>query len=85
MCHQTVGLVQAEIERRGIATASLTVMPEVTARVGPPRAIVVDAALGAPVGLPGEVARQLETMHRVLALLARTDLPVLTVADRSAG
>ena len=81
MCHQTVGLVQAEVERRGIATASITVMPEVTAQIGPPRALVVDAPLGAPLGAAGDVARHLEVLHRLLTLLARTDLPVLIRAD----
>ena len=34
MCHQTVGLVQAELERSGIATASLSLLPEIAAGVG---------------------------------------------------
>jgi hypothetical protein len=77
MCHQTVGLVQAEIERRGIATVSVTVMPEITGRVAPPRALVVDASLGAPMGAPGDRRGQDRRLRRMLALLARRDVPVL--------
>jgi D-proline reductase (dithiol) PrdB len=81
MCHQTVGLVQAVIEARGIATASLTVMPRITARVAPPRALIVDAPLGAPLGRPHDVAGHRERLGQLLALLARTDVPVLARPD----
>lgn len=77
MCHQTVSLVQTELERRGIVTASLSVLPDITARLAPPRALTVDAPLGAPVGPPNDRERQLDTIRRMLALLPRQDLPVL--------
>ena len=38
MCHQTVGLVAGELERRGIATTSITMLPGITRRVRTPRA-----------------------------------------------
>lgn len=79
MCHQTVSLVQWELERRGIATVSLSVMPDVTRKLAPPRALAVDASLGAPLGLAGDVARHLTVLRRMLALLPRQDLPVLEV------
>lgn len=77
MCHQTVSLVQTELERRGIATASLSVLADITARLAPPRALVVDAPLGAPVGPAHDRERQVATLRRLLALLAREDVPVL--------
>lgn len=77
MCHQTVSLVQAELERRGIVTASLSVLADITARLAPPRALVVDAPLGAPVGPPHDRERQVATLRRLLALLPRQDVPVL--------
>jgi D-proline reductase (dithiol) PrdB len=46
--------VQAEIERRGIATASVTMLPEVTGRVRPPRALAVPWPLGYPLGAPND-------------------------------
>jgi len=53
MCHQSVGLVQSVIEKSGIPTVSITLLREVTARVKPPRALVVDRPLGYPLGEPG--------------------------------
>jgi D-proline reductase (dithiol) PrdB len=54
MCHQTVGLVQGEIEAAGMVTASLTMLPEITRKVQPPRALEVPYPLGFPLGRPGD-------------------------------
>ena len=48
MCHQSVGLIQSIIEKTGIPTASVTLLREVTERVGPPRALFVDRPFGYP-------------------------------------
>ncbi|MGE0811760.1 MAG: hypothetical protein AB7O28_16250 [Vicinamibacterales bacterium] len=80
MCHQTVSLVQAALERRGIATVSLSVMPDITRRLKPPRALAVNAPLGAPLGPAGDAAGHLAVLRRMLALATRTDLPVLEFA-----
>lgn len=77
MCHQTVSLVQAELERRGIVTVSLTVMPDITRRLAPPRALAASAPLGAPIGPAFDVATQMATLRRMLSLVGRTDVPVL--------
>lgn len=77
MCHQTVSLVQAELERRGIVTVSLTVMPGITRKLAPPRALSVDAPLGAPMGPPHDAERHAAVLRRMLELIARTDLPLL--------
>jgi D-proline reductase (dithiol) PrdB len=77
MCHQTVSLVQSELERHGIVTASLSVLADITARLAPPRALVVDAPLGAPVGPAHDRERQITTLRQLLALLPRQDVPVL--------
>jgi hypothetical protein len=69
--------VQAEIERRGITTASLTMLPEVTKKVRPPRALSVPWPLGFPLGAPNDVALQRKVLIALLALLSRTDVPVL--------
>jgi len=77
MCHQTVSLVQVELERRGIVTVSLSVMPDLTRRLAPPRALVVNAPLGAVLGLPHDRGRHLAVLRRMLELTSRTDVPVL--------
>jgi len=77
MCHQTVSLVQVELERRGIVTVSLTVMPDITRKLAPPRALAVEAPLGAPMGPPHEVARHTAVLRRMLELATRTDVPLL--------
>ena len=50
MCHQSVGLIQSVIEKAGIPTVSVTLLREVTERVGPPRALYIDRPLGYPLG-----------------------------------
>lgn len=79
MCHQTVSLVQWELERRGIVTVSLSVMPEVTRTLAPPRALVVHAPLGAPLGPAHDAGRHLAVLRRMLSLAPRQDLPVLDI------
>ena len=69
--------MQAELERRGITTASLTMLPEVTKKVRPPRALSVPWPLGFPLGAPNDVALQRKVLLALLALLSRTDVPVL--------
>lgn len=82
MCHQTVSLVQWELERRGIATVSLSVMADITRKLAPPRALVVDAPLGAPLGPAHDVERHLAVLRRMLSMVSRQDLPVLEEHDR---
>ena len=55
-------LIAAELERRGIATTSVTALPEVTRRVGIPRALVVPYALGYAIDLPYVAALQTRIM-----------------------
>lgn len=77
MCNQTVGLVQGTLEEAGIATVSLTLLPEVTKKVQPPRAMSVPFPFGYPLGKPGDRTLQRRIIVEALALLARMDLPVL--------
>jgi hypothetical protein len=69
--------VQAELERRGIATASITMLPEVTGKVRPPRALAVPWPLGFPLGAPDDAALQTRVLLALMDLLPRADLPVL--------
>jgi hypothetical protein len=77
MCHQAVGLIQAEIERLGIPTASITMLPEVTRAVRPPRALEVPYPLGYPLGAPHDAELQRRILRTLLALTARDDVPLL--------
>lgn len=69
MCHQSVGLIQSVIEKTGIPTVSITLLPEVTERVAPPRALIVDRPLGFPLGEPHNAHMQREIIMAALELL----------------
>ena len=72
MCHQSVGLIQSVIEKSGIPTVSITLLPEVTERVRPPRALAVDHPLGYPLGEPDNPAMQKNIVMAALELLVRS-------------
>lgn len=69
MCHQTVGLISGELERRGIATTTVTMLREITAKVRTPRALAVPYALGYPLGRPGDPELQTRILRAAFALL----------------
>jgi hypothetical protein len=79
---QTVGLAQQIIEARGIATASITLLADVTRRISPPRALAVPYPLGFPLGEPNDPVLQTAVLRALLALLHRDDVPVLEAFDR---
>lgn len=68
MCNQTVCLVAAELERRGIATVALQLLRTVAERVRPPRALFVPFPHGYPLERPGEPARQHLVLEAALGL-----------------
>jgi D-proline reductase (dithiol) PrdB len=51
-CHQAAGLLQSLIEKAGIPTVSISLLVDVTARVEPPRVLVVNRPLGYPWASP---------------------------------
>ena len=77
MCHQTVGLVQAQLERDGIVTSSLSMMPEITKKIRPPRALTVPYRLGFPLGEALAPRLQREILEALLALCTGTTVPIL--------
>lgn len=79
MCHQTVGLLAAEIERRGIATTSVSALPEVTEKVRPPRALAVPFPLGYPLGRADDPALQSAVIRAAFSLLESPGPPPLLV------
>ena len=77
MCNQTVGLVQAALEREGITTVSLSLLREVTALIKPPRALFVPFPMGFPLGEPNNPELQQRVIAAALALFERNDVPLL--------
>jgi hypothetical protein len=77
MCVQTVGLVQAAIERAGVATVSISLLREVSEAIRPPRALFVPFPMGYPLGEPNNRELQHRVISAALALLERDDVPVL--------
>jgi hypothetical protein len=79
MCHQTVGLVAGELEKRGIATTSVTLLREVTERVRTPRALFVPFPLGYPLGRPDDPELQTRILRAAFGLLSQPGPPPLLV------
>lgn len=78
MCNQTVCLVAAELERRGIATVCVQLLREIAEKVRPPRALVVPFKHGFPLDTPGDPARQTAVIEAALQILEdRTGQPPL--------
>jgi len=69
-----VGLVQRVLESAGIATVSLSMIPDFTASVGAPRVAAIDHPLSRPMGRPGDADGQ--------RAVPRAALEVLTDAAR---
>lgn len=72
-----MSLIQHALETAGIVTVSATVMPDLTRRLRPPRALAVPGGLGAPLAPAGDRAAQTQALIAMLALAARQDVPVL--------
>lgn len=83
MCVQTVGLVQAEIELRGIPTVSISLLREVTSILRPPRSLFVPFPMGYPLGLPNDPEIQLSVIRQALALLSKNETPILADLETS--
>jgi hypothetical protein len=81
MCNQTVGLVAAELERRGITTVALQLLREVAQRMRPPRALFVPFRHGYPLDRPGDPARQHMVLEAALGLLGDANLEPPALVD----
>jgi hypothetical protein len=56
-------------------------LPEVTRRVRPPRALAVPYPLGYPLGVPAAPGVQLSVLRALISLCARDDVPLLDDFD----
>jgi hypothetical protein len=79
MCNQTVCLVAAELERRGITTAVIQLLRLVAERVRPPRALFVPFRHGYPLDTLGDPPRQHAVLDALLKLVEdrQAEPPVL--------
>ena len=69
MCNQTVGLIAAEVERRGIATIGLSLLRGVSEKVRPPRTLWVPFPHGYPLGAPHDPELQRRVLRAALTVL----------------
>jgi hypothetical protein len=81
MCNQTVSLVAAEMERRGIATVVLNLLRVVAERTRPPRALFVPFRHGYPLGRPHDPELQHAVIEAALRLLEDPSLVPPTLVD----
>jgi hypothetical protein len=77
MCVQTVGLIQAEIERNNIATVSISLLKEVTSIIKPPRSLFVPFQMGFPLGLPKDKDLQQRVIASAFEMLSKNDSEIL--------
>ena len=79
MCNQTVSLMAAELERRGVTTVIINLLRVVAEKVRPPRALFVPFPHGYPLDTPGEPERQHAVIEAALRLVEDSTLepPVL--------
>ncbi|MGN6185186.1 MAG: hypothetical protein ACTHQM_16215 [Thermoanaerobaculia bacterium] len=77
MCNQTVSLLAAAIESRGIPTTCIVLLRDVAERVKPPRALFVPYPHGYPLGAPNDAETQKHVMRSAFALLTSETGPVL--------
>ena len=81
MCNQTVCLVAAELERRGITTVVLQLLRSVARKVKPPRALFVPFDHGYPVDRPSDPGRQLRVIEAALRLVEDATLEPPALVD----
>jgi D-proline reductase (dithiol) PrdB len=75
MCHRSVGLVQAALEDAGMATASVSMRPEISFAMSVPRAVHVRFPLGNPLGEPGRPDQHRRILEDMFRLLETADEP----------
>lgn len=75
LCVQSVAVLARELEQLGFSTVALTMLPELTARVGAPRALASHFPFGAPAGDPGNRALHVAILREALDLLASAREP----------
>lgn len=70
-----MGLVAREIESRGVATISLSIVREITEKLSPPRALFLRFPFGHALGERGAVNQQLTVLRLAFEHLFAADQP----------
>jgi hypothetical protein len=70
-----VGLVQRVLEAAGVATVSLSMIPDFTRAVGVPRLAGLAYPMSRPMGRPGDAPGQREVLRSLLDLLETARAP----------
>jgi hypothetical protein len=81
MCNQTVSLMAAALEERGISTVIVNLLREVAERVRPPRALFVPFPHGFPLDTPGDPDKQHAVIEAALGLLEDNSLTPPALVD----
>lgn len=79
-----MGLIAAELERRGIVTVCAQPVRHVAERVRPPRSLLVPWGLGYPLGRPNDAAVQHRVIEAMLSL-AESAGPTPLLAELNDG
>jgi hypothetical protein len=77
LCTRTVGVLARVLEDAGIATVGLSLVRRQAENVKAPRFLHCEFPLGRPLGKPRDPEFQADVIRRALALLDRTDVPVI--------
>ena len=85
MCNQAVGLVAAELERRGISTIAVQLLRYVAEKVHPPRALAVPFRHGYPLGKPDDSEYQRAVIEAALKTLEDKSLRPPAIVDYVPG
>lgn len=64
-----MGLVQRQVEAAGIATVSLSMIPELTSGAGVPRVAAISHPFARPMGQPGDAEGQRAVLRAMLQML----------------
>ena len=67
MCHQTVGLVQKACEDNGIVSSTISIVDEITQKLGTKRYLSVPYELGFPLGPPGNYKEQKDNVRALIS------------------
>lgn len=79
-----MGLIAAELERRGVVTVVLSCLEPVTEKVRPPRWLALPFPLGHPLGAPGDLDQQRALLREALDLAAAPGSPPVRRDRRAA-
>jgi D-proline reductase (dithiol) PrdB len=75
LCTQSVGLIQREIEKRGIPTIGISLVGSVSEKIKPPRTVFLPFPFGHPLGVPNNASQQRSVLTATLDALYDIEKP----------